>query len=91
MIRPFLSNSDFESQVRLGETTESIFLDFKATVDFSKKPGELAENWAIDIAAFANTLGGSLLVGVTECGNRNGQRLAHGFSPLPDTDKILRF
>lgn len=54
---------DFTSKVRLGITTESLHLDFKAALD--RGLGAQAE-LGRDVAQFANNDGGCLLIGVTE-------------------------
>lgn len=61
---------DLNRSIRIGETTESITLDFKVEIalkEVSKsKKAETAEELALDICQFANTFGGVLLVGVKE-------------------------
>jgi hypothetical protein len=58
----------------LDQTEESASLDFKKTLDFSKRAGEKGSNATKqdivrDVAAFANGVGGTIIVGVSEEGN----------------------
>jgi len=59
--QPIRSSRDFQNRILLGTTKESVHLDFKAQLNM-KEPVKIA----IDIAAFANTFGGTLLIGVSE-------------------------
>ena len=61
LYKPFKTAQDFESLIHIGETPESIHWDYKRTFN-PKEPA----NIAIDLAAFANTYGGTLLFGVEE-------------------------
>jgi hypothetical protein len=58
----------------LNQTEESANLDFKKTLDLSKKAGEKGSNATKqdivrDVAAFANGVGGTIIVGVSDEGN----------------------
>jgi hypothetical protein len=72
MMKPITDLKDFQAQVRLGVTTESLHLEFKEKADgFSSKaaaPGkEKGQLSAVaDIAQFANNEGGCLLYGIKE-------------------------
>jgi Putative DNA-binding domain len=62
---------EFQSVVQLGSTPESLVLEFKAKIDGWNAPAgkvrkEAQKETCRDIAQFANTLGGCLLVGVNE-------------------------
>jgi hypothetical protein len=70
---PILDEAAFHSAVILGTTTESLHLDFKAMFNKGK---DGARNVALDIAAFQNTWGGTLLFGVREQQMPNGMRVA---------------
>jgi predicted HTH transcriptional regulator len=59
--QPIQSSRDFQNRILLGSTKESVHLDFKAQLN-SEEPPKIA----VDMAAFANTLGGTLLIGVSE-------------------------
>ena len=58
------NTKEFENAIKIGETTESLFLDFK------EKHNDTKDLWpqecALDISQFANTLGGTLLYGIVE-------------------------
>jgi hypothetical protein len=65
MVNIRISNTDdFYRLVKIGKTTESIQLDFKQQHNSSKK--NWPEECALDIAQFANTIGGTLLYGIEE-------------------------
>jgi hypothetical protein len=55
---------DLKSVVTLNVTQESLFVDFKVELDRTKDDWQVEA--AQDVAQFANTLGGCLLVGVAE-------------------------
>lgn len=91
MTAPFIeSASDFHQFVKVGETTESLTLDFKRDLDGrtatdQKVRREAAKELARDIAQFANTSGGCLLVGIEE--ERVGaKRVAKAIRPPDDFD-----
>ena len=77
---PFKSAEDFEKKIQFNETHESIFWDFKAKLNTQK-----LEQIAIDLAAFANTFGGTLLIGISE---KNG--IASGINPGIDFENIRK-
>jgi hypothetical protein len=81
------SRTDFDRAIKLGETTESIVLDFKMTLD-SREP-----NWqqevSRDVAQFANTWGGCLVFGVTERFDAvKNVKVAEAAVGVPDADKV---
>ena len=80
--RPFKTAQDFEGLIRLGETSESIHWDYKQSFNPKK-----AEDLAIDLAAFANTYGGTLLIGVTEKSD-GAKKVASGFVPSINVEEI---
>ena len=59
--KPFKTPQDFESRIRLGVTPENIYWDYKSVLNSSDPT-----NIAIDMAAFANTYGGTILIGLSE-------------------------
>lgn len=81
---PFKTAQDFESLIHLGETSESIHWDYKQSFNPKK-----AEDLAIDLAAFANTFGGTLLIGVAE---KSGgvKKVASGFVPGINVEEIRK-
>lgn len=81
---PFKTAQDFEGLIRLGETSESIHWDYKQTFN-SKK----LEDIAIDLAAFANTFGGTLLIGVAEKSD-GVKKVASGFVPGINVEEIKK-
>jgi len=84
---------DFKEHIQIGSTQESSFLDFKAMVDFKGKKDRqtLAQDFAIDLCAFANTLGGTILIGIGERQNENGIKVANGICPIENPDEIKVF
>ncbi|MBR6123271.1 ATP-binding protein [Candidatus Saccharibacteria bacterium] len=84
LYKPFKNAQDFESLIHLGETPEGIHWDYKQMFN-SKEPADIA----IDLAAFANTYGGTLLVGVAEK-KINGLKVASGFAPNVDAEEIRK-
>ena len=58
------SNEDLNKIIYLGETEESLYLDFKRTLN--KEKSNSAEECALDIAQFANSYGGVIVFGVIE-------------------------
>lgn len=81
---PFKTAQDFESLIHLGETSESIHWDYKQS--FSPKK---SEDFAIDLAAFANTFGGTLLIGVAEKSD-GAKKVASGFVPSINVEEIRK-
>lgn len=84
LYQPFKTPQDFESLIHLGETSESIHWDYKQTFN-SKK----LEDIAIDLAAFANTFGGTLLIGVAEKSD-GVKKIASGFVPSINVEEIRK-
>ena len=81
---PIKNQQNFESLIRIGETPESVHWDYKQTFNL-KEPDAIA----IDLAAFANTYGGTLLIGVAEK-KENGLKVASGFVPNVDAEEIKK-
>ncbi|MBF0432562.1 MAG: putative DNA binding domain-containing protein [Fibrobacteria bacterium] len=79
--KPFTSTDDFKQRIRFGVTRESMYWDFKALINF-EEPDKIA----IDIVAFANAYGGSLLIGVSE---KIG--VASGLSGKVDLNETVKF
>lgn len=82
--------ADFRRVVRFGETPEGLQLEFKrdlnawAAKDAAQRANGRKE-FCRDVCQFANTNGGTLLIGVDEI-DRDGVRVASGIHPLDDCD-----
>lgn len=84
LYRPISNQQAFETLIHIGETPESKHWDYKQS--FNSKDSEAI---AIDLAAFANTYGGTLLIGVAEK-KENGLKVASGFVPNIDVEEIKK-
>lgn len=80
--------SGFESMVHLGATAEGLYLDFKGKVDLhaDKEKIELAR----DIAQFANSSGGVVLIGVQEKLLSNGIKVADHVVNIEKPDVLIQ-
>ena len=84
LYRPINSREDFESLIQIGKSSESIHWDYKQQFNDEKK-----SDIAIDLAAFANTLGGTLLIGVSEK-NIDGRKVANNLFNIDDFERIKK-
>ena len=84
LYRPINSREDFESLIQIGKTSESIHWDYKQQFNDEKK-----SDIAIDLAAFANTLGGTLLIGVSEK-SIDGRKVANTLFNIDDFERIKK-
>lgn len=84
LYRPIKNQDDFKSLIHIGETPESIHWDYKQQFNDEKK-----SDIAVDLAAFANTLGGSLLIGVSEK-NIDGRKVANTLFNIDDFERIKK-
>lgn len=84
LYRPINRREDFESLIHLGETPEGIHWDYKQQFNDEKK-----SEIAVDFAAFANTLGGTLLIGVSER-NIDGRKVANALFNIDDFERIKK-
>ena len=84
LYRPIKNQDDFKSLIHIGETPESIHWDYKQQFNDEKK-----SDIAIDLAAFANTLGGTLLIGVSEK-NIDGRKVANNLFNIADFERIKK-
>lgn len=98
MLSTFIrSTSEFEAVVHLGSTPESLVLEFKAKIDAwngaAKVPKKKAQKeTSRDIAQFANTLGGCLLIGVNERFDpTHGVNVAGSIAPVKEIDKLRQW
>jgi len=84
----FNNSSIFSQHIRFHTTEndgtpESIYWDYKARYSFENK-----EEFAKDICAFANTFGGSILIGVLENKNVANLKVASGLLSVQDAERI---
>ena len=83
-----LRRADF-STMEIIQQGESDFVEFKSTLRFNLKSQKIDQNIELSsiktVAAFLNTLGGTLLVGVTDDGSINGLSLDN----FANDDKVL--
>src|SRR3954463_4646934 len=85
---------EFERSIAFNTTTESLTLDFKALIHDRQASEETARRNAQkeicrDVAQFANTLGGALLVGVAErFDSATGLKVASGVATVNDPDAL---
>lgn len=75
--KPFVTPSDLP---KIGDGFERATLDLKATYDLAKQAC-----MAIDVAAFANHIGGTLLIGASETDGRVG-----AYVPVPEAENNAR-
>lgn len=96
------SVSDFQSAVHLGSTPESPVLEFKETIDgWNPSAGDshrqerskgAQKETCRDIAQFANTLGGCLLVGVRErLDPISGVKVADSIEPVKEVEPLRQW
>lgn len=87
LYKPFRTPQDFQNRIHLGETPENIYWDYKSVLN-SKEP----TNIAVDLAAFANSYGGTLLIGLSEKASEelNGLKVAREFVPKIDAESIKK-
>lgn len=98
MLPTFIRSAlEFESAVQLGGTPESLVLEFKAKVDGWNAPAktpkkDLQKETSRDVAQFANTLGGCLLIGVNERSDpTHGVNVAQSITPVKEVDKLRQW
>ena len=90
----FLSQLDVDQSIIIGETVESLYLDFKESVNgfnsqMSKEATDRArKELCRDVTQFANHLGGCLLVGIAEIKNTNNLKVASRYQSVQDPDKL---
>jgi hypothetical protein len=87
--RSITSRADFERAIELGKTPESKRLEFKGGYGWrGASKGEQALEFCRDVAQFANTDGGVLLIGVAEAEGAYGGKVAGSIKPLEDVDGL---
>jgi hypothetical protein len=103
MLPTFIHSApEFQSAVQLGITSESLVLEFKETVnDWSplaadpqrqERRKEAQKEMCRDIAQFANTLGGCLLIGVTERPEpKHGVKVADSIAPVKEAEQLRQW
>jgi predicted HTH transcriptional regulator len=93
------STSEFQAAVQLGSTPESLVLEFKETINDWNPPAadpkrqerrkEAQKEMCRDIAQFANTLGGCLLVGVSEqLDATRGIKVSGSIAPIQEVEQL---
>ncbi|MEO8901722.1 MAG: ATP-binding protein [Polyangiaceae bacterium] len=91
--RPITSPTEFAEIVALGLTTESRTLEFKREYHWTGSTAPDKRSVALelcrDIAQFANTDGGALIVGVAERAEADGTKVADCVVPVPDVDGFV--
>lgn len=95
MLPSFISDStEFAKQVIFGDTTESLVLEFKESVPLPPKGTpenvrrEAQKELCRDIAQFANTNGGTLLIGIESGPGPSGMKVAKGVMPVQDVEGL---
>jgi hypothetical protein len=94
--RPITDEPTFRSAVVLGRTSEDRTLEFKAEYRWRRDgaSGDIAqahaEELSRDVAQFANTEGGVLLIGVAEK-VVDGRRIAEKISPISDVSGLKQW
>jgi hypothetical protein len=78
---------ELNNRIRLGETEESLTLEFKREIDVAKDRN--SEEIALDICQFLNTKGGVILVGAKE-ELMNGKKVITQYLNI-DSERVLRF
>jgi len=78
---------DFTAAVKVGESVESVWLDFKAEVN--PRDPKWQKELSRDVAQFANTFGGCLLIGIEERADMTtGLKIAAGIKPVAEPDRV---
>lgn len=82
---PLRSPADVASHLRVGESREDDYLDLKAVVPYPGKSDlEDRRECALDIAQFANAMGGVLVIGTTEA-----DLVLTGFESVGNPGKLI--
>ena len=89
--KPIVDLATFHSAVALGKTHETRHLEFKSGYGWRKASApdaaaDQAEELSRDVAQFANTDGGTLLVGVRERRTEDGRSVADAITHLEEVD-----
>lgn len=87
--------TDSERAVKLGTTSESLSLEFKAMYAWKDADVTTRQRTALelarDIAQVANTDGGTLLIGVSEKALPDGRRIADGVVPVVEPAAFVQW
>jgi hypothetical protein len=82
---PLRSTADVAAHLRVGESREDDYLDFKAAIPYPGKSDlEDRRECALDLGQFANAMGGVLVIGATD-----ESTLLTGFESVPDPGKLI--
>jgi hypothetical protein len=98
---PIGTPGQFESAIIFGQTVESLTLEFKETISnwhaASGAPNKddvrrkSQKELCRDIAQFANSLGGCLLIGVAETPGPSGMKVASHVAPIAHIDEMRQW
>jgi Putative DNA-binding domain len=87
--RRITSRAEFEQMIELGKTSESKHLEFKSGYGWrAANKDDQAVELCRDVAQFANTDGGVLLIGLTEVAGPGGRKVAGPVRPVDDVDGL---
>jgi hypothetical protein len=85
----FKTPDNITTNIVLGTTKESLYLDFKRELSFDK---DSAYELALDICSFANSEGGSIIIGIEEDIDPNDKcNVAKSFLNVNNVEDIERF
>lgn len=91
----FHNTADLQVHLRLGETTEGLYLEFKETIDGFGAKGDPVKSGQMevcrDITQFANHLGGCLLIGVRESSSPAGTKVASSLRSVERPDELQQW
>ncbi|MBI5805807.1 ATP-binding protein [candidate division TA06 bacterium] len=86
------TSSDVERYVILGQTKESLYLDFKKEIVIDTDKHKIAQELALDICSFANSFGGSIVVGIEEGKDSiDNMNFAQSFVGINNGDNVEQF
>ncbi len=88
--QPIESAQDFRRLIKIGETAESLHLEFKREVKWKRTESPDPKELCRDVAQFANTEGGVVLIGIEEK-SVNGRRVADGYRSVDDSDGLTHW
>lgn len=87
----FKTSDDVEKHIKIGSTKESLYLEFKKEILINHANKHLASEIASDICQFANSFGGSIIIGIKESNNQNEFKTAEGYINVTNVDEIRQY